>query len=81
MKQLKNEIDLSIPVNDTLKKNPEILDLLVDIGFKPLKNPAMRESVGRLVTLNTGCDMINIPVSQLVQELEWNGYTVKGVKE
>ncbi|MBG9987511.1 DUF1858 domain-containing protein [Aerococcaceae bacterium DSM 111176] len=78
---MKNEIDLSIPVNDTLKKNPEILDLLVDIGFKPLKNPAMRESVGRLVTLNKGCDMINIPVSQLVQELEWNGYTVKGVKE
>lgn len=74
---MKNEIDLSIPVNDTLKKNPEILDLLVDIGFKPLKNPAMRESVGRLVTLNKGCDMINIPVSQLVQELEWNGYTVK----
>lgn len=78
---MKNEIDLSILVNDTLKKNPEILDLLVDIGFKPLKNPAMRESVGRLVTLNKGCDMINIPVSQLVQELEWNGYTVKGVKE
>lgn len=78
---MKNEIDLSIPVNDTLKKNPEILDLLVDIGFKPLKNPAMRESVGRLVTLNKGCDMINIPVSQLVQELEWNGYTVKGVRE
>lgn len=74
---MKNEIDLSIPVNETLKKNPEILDVLVEIGFKPLKNPAMRESVGRLITLNKGCDMINIPVSQLVQELEWNGYTVK----
>ncbi|MBG9984153.1 DUF1858 domain-containing protein [Aerococcaceae bacterium DSM 111022] len=78
---MKNEIDLSIPVNETLKKNPEILDVLVEIGFKPLKNPAMRESVGRLITLNKGCDMINIPVSQLVQELEWNGYTVKGVRE
>lgn len=78
---MENEINLTIPVNETLKKNPEILDLLVDFGFKPLKNVAMRESVGRLITLEKGCEMINQPVSKLVQELEWNGYTVKGAKD
>ncbi len=78
---MNNIVDLSLPVYDTLKQHPELLDLLIQLGFKPLSNPTMRESVGRLVSLNKGCEMIHLSKEQLIQELEWNGYTVKGVKE
>lgn len=77
---MNNIIDLTLPVSDTLKEHPELLDLLIQLGFKPLKNPAMRESVGRLVSLNKGCEMIRLPKQQLIQELEWNGYIVKGAE-
>ncbi|MGH2102927.1 DUF1858 domain-containing protein [Aerococcus urinaeequi] len=52
--------------------------MLVDLGFKPLANPAMRQSVGKVVTLKQGCKLINLPLEQLVNELQCNGYTVIG---
>ncbi|AXY25101.1 hypothetical protein CL176_03125 [Suicoccus acidiformans] len=73
-----NEVDLDIPVADVLDNQPELLDLLVNIGFKPLANPIMRQSVGKVVSLRRGAKMIGIPMTQLVKELIWNGYIVKG---
>ena len=36
-----NTIDLSQPVATIIKEHPEVKDLLIDLGFKPLSNPAM----------------------------------------
>ena len=65
-------------MKQVLDSYPELLDILVDLGFKPLANPAMRQSVGKVVTLKQGCKLINLPLEQLVNELQWNGYTVIG---
>lgn len=65
-------------MKQVLDSHPELLDILVDLGFKPLANPAMRQSVGKVVTIKQGCKLINLPLEQLVNELQWNGYTVIG---
>lgn len=75
---MENQVDLNRPVKQVLDSHPELLDILVDLGFKPLANPAMRQSVGKVVTLKQGCKLINLPLEQLVNELLWNGYTVIG---
>ena len=46
-----NVIDVSIPVAQVIDQHPEVLDLLVELGFKPLANPIMRNTVGRKVSL------------------------------
>ena len=38
---LDQTIDLNVAVYDVVKKNPEVIDLLVELGFKSLKNPMM----------------------------------------
>ena len=75
---MENQVDFNRPVKQVLDSHPELLDILVDLGFKPLANPAMRQSVGKVVTLKKGCKLINLPLEQLVNELQWNGYTVIG---
>ncbi|MGH2087102.1 DUF1858 domain-containing protein [Aerococcus urinaeequi] len=75
---MENQVDLNRPVKQVLDSHPGLLDILVDLGFKPLANPAMRQSVGKVVTLKQGCKLINLPLEQLVNELQWNGYTVIG---
>ena len=75
---MENQVDLNQPVKHVLDSHPELLDILVDLGFKPLANPAMRQSVGKVVTLKQGCKLINLPLDQLINELQWNGYTVIG---
>ena len=49
-----NVIDVSIPVAQVIDQHPEVLDLLVELGFKPLANPIMRNTVGRKVSLTQG---------------------------
>ncbi|MGO4937545.1 DUF1858 domain-containing protein [Fundicoccus sp. Sow4_H7] len=71
-----NKIDLNTSVFNTLEKHPELLDILIDLGFTPLKNPVMRNTVTKATSLKQGCKIIGIKVDQLIKNLQWNGYEV-----
>lgn len=73
---MNNQIDLTQPIAKIVEQHPEMLEFLVDFGFKPLANPAMRNTVGRITSPIQGCQLIGRPLAELIQELEWNGYTV-----
>ncbi|MGT2947807.1 DUF1858 domain-containing protein [Streptococcus devriesei] len=75
---MNNIIDLSKPVAQTLKEHPEVKDILVELGFKPLANPAMLNTVGKITTLKAGSKMTRIPLAKIKQTLEFNGYEVVG---
>lgn len=71
-----NMINVNQPVNQVLKTHPELLDILVELGFKPLANPLMRQSLGHITTLKQGCQLINLPIDQLKTTLHFHGYDV-----
>ena len=74
-----NVIDLSIPVAEVIEKQPEVLDVLVELGFKTLANPVMRNTVGRVVSIKKGASMNGIDLDKIKQTLELNGYEVVGI--
>lgn len=74
-----NVIDLSIPVAEVIEKQPEVLDVLVELGFTPLANPVMRNTVGRVVSIKKGAGMYGIDLNKIKQTLELNGYEVVGI--
>ena len=76
---MNNTIDLTLPVAEILDKNPELLDVLVDLGFAPLANPQMRETVGRQVTLIQGAAMHGLPIEKIRDIFVANGYEVTGL--
>ena len=78
---MNNIVDLSIPVAKTIEQHPELKEFLVELGFKPLANPMMLKTVGAITPLKQGAKMIGLPLADLVQQLEWNGYTVKGLDD
>ena len=57
----------------------EVLDVLVELGFKPLANPVMRNTVGRVVSIKKGAGMNGIDLNKIKQTLELNGYEVVGI--
>ncbi|MFR9374514.1 DUF1858 domain-containing protein, partial [Streptococcus pneumoniae] len=52
---------------------------LVELGFKPLANPLMRNTVGRKVSLKQGSKLAGTPMDKIVRTLEANGYEVIGL--
>lgn len=73
-----NQIDLNKPVADLLDQHPELLDLLLDLGFTPLANPALRKTLGKVTSLKAGSRMAGISLDKIVSTLEHNGYLVLG---
>ena len=71
-----NTIDITMPVAQLVKEHPDLLPILIDLGFKPLAKPAMRNTVGQVTSLKTGSRLTGIPLEKIIQELKWNGYDV-----
>ena len=46
------------------------LGILVELGFKPLANPLMRNTVGRKVSLKQGSKLEGTPMDKIVRTLE-----------
>lgn len=74
-----NIIDVTVPVAEVVDKHPEVLDILVDLGFKPLANPIMRNTLGRKTSLKMGSKLASIKIEDIVATLEANGYEVVGL--
>lgn len=74
-----NIIDVTVPVAEVVDKHPEVLDILVDLGFKPLANPIMRNTLGRKTSLKMGSKLAGIIIEDIVASLEANGYEVVGL--
>lgn len=72
-----NTIYLEDSVYTTITKHPEVKDLLVEIGFKPLNQPQMVHTVGRITNLIKGSKIAKVPLETIVETLEMNGYIVK----
>ena len=73
-----NTIDLNLPVAEIINQHPEVKEILVELGLKPLANPAMLNTVGKVTSLRTGSKMTKISLDRIRQVLECNGYEVIG---
>ncbi|MBM7636517.1 DUF1858 domain-containing protein [Streptococcus saliviloxodontae] len=73
-----NTIDLSRPVADIIAEHPEVKEILIELGFKPLANPAMLNTIGKITSLKSGSRLANVPLDKIRQTLEWHGYDVIG---
>lgn len=72
-----NTIYLEDSVYTTLQNHPEIKDLLIELGFTPLSQPQMVQTVGRITSLKKGSKIAKIPLDKIILQLELNGYIVK----
>ncbi|MFA9413089.1 DUF1858 domain-containing protein [Streptococcus sp. E29BA] len=73
-----NTIDLNQPVAELLASHPELRDILVDLGFKPLANPAMLSTLGKITSLKQGSRLTGISLETIARTLTSHGYEVIG---
>lgn len=75
---MNNIIDLTRPVAEVVKEHPEIKAILVDLGFKPLAQATMLNTVGKVTSLKAGAKLANVSLDKIQKVLEFNGYEVIG---
>lgn len=49
----------------------------MDLGFKPLANPAMVNTVGKVTSLKAGSTLAHIPIEKIRETLIMHGYDIE----
>lgn len=56
-------------VGDVLTQHPRLLDTFVAFGFTPLRNPLLRKTLARRVTIAQACRMMDVEILKLLETL------------
>ena len=70
-------IDLTRSVHDLCKEKPEVIEVLRELGFDQITNPAMLNTAGRFMTIPKGAVMKGIDLGRIKRELENRGFSIK----
>ncbi|WP_058986106.1 DUF438 domain-containing protein [Hugonella massiliensis] len=79
--QMGKLIDFNKTVFDNVSAHPEVVDVMVSLGFDEITKPGRLESVGSVVTLNMGSQMKHVPLEEMVAAFEAAGFEVTGAGE
>ena len=69
-------LDLDKSVASLVKEYPEVVEIMADLGFTEIKNPAMLASVGRIMNLKKGSQMKKIPMEEIVRAFREKGFEI-----
>lgn len=70
-------INLNKTVYQLIQEYPELKKILVQLGFTPLQNDKLLNTVGRMMPLNKGAEQIGLNQADLITKLEELGFHVE----
>ncbi len=73
------KINIEHTLYETLEKYPELEDVFFELGFKGVKNPLMRNTHARIMTIKNGIEFLKIDKQKMKEKLESLGYEVEGL--
>jgi len=70
------KLDLKKSVRDLCRENPEVAEIMKELGFDNITSPTMLNSVGRFMTIPKGAAMRGIDLEKVKAEFKNRGYTI-----
>lgn len=70
------KIDINKTVYELTKEYPELVDILFELGFIGVKNPVVRNTLGRATTLKEGIKKQKKSLDEVVKVLKEKGFEV-----
>ncbi|MBU5438971.1 DUF1858 domain-containing protein [Tissierella sp. MSJ-40] len=74
---MKKVIDLNKTVHELFKENPEIIEILKEVGFDQIANSNMINTVGKFMTVKKGASMKGINLEKIKTFLIEKGYEIR----
>lgn len=72
------KINLDKTVYELTEEYPELVNILAEIGFLGVKNPIVRNTLGRITTLRQGIEKQKKDLDDVVKLLKQKGFDVEG---
>jgi uncharacterized protein len=69
-------IDLKSNIYELTNEYPELIEMMKEEGFAAIGNSVVRSTMGRTMTIPSGCKKLGVPLEKVVSILKDRGYTV-----
>ena len=70
-------IDLNKTVYELCKDDPQIIEIMRELGFEQITNAASLNTVGRFMTIPKGAILKNIELEKIKEEFVRKGYSIR----
>lgn len=74
--EMNKEIQLSKSLYEICKDNPEVIEIMKELGFENIQNPAMLNTAGRFMTIPKGAAMKNISLDAIKEAFRNKGFDI-----
>lgn len=75
---MKKKLDLNKTVFELTQEYPELIDIMVELGFTEIKKKPVLHSVGKIMTIPKGAKMKEISMMDVITTLMSNGFELVG---
>ncbi len=72
------KLDLNKPVYDLVQEYPELVEIMLELGFTEISKKPILHSLGRVMTIPKGAKMKNIPMMEVISSLLAHGFELAG---
>lgn len=69
-------IQSNLSIYEITKNHPEIIDLMVSIGFQDILKPGLLQTTGRNISLEKGAKLRNIDFEVVKKAFEEKGFSI-----
>ena len=77
---MNKKIDFSKTVFELTQEYPELIDIMVALGFTEIKKKVMLHSVGKIMTIPKGAQMKGISMVDIISSLQEHGFEIEGAE-
>lgn len=70
-------INLSHSIYEICNENPEVIDIMKELGFENIGSPMMLQTAGRFMTIPKGAAMKNISLDEIKAVLITRGFHIQ----
>lgn len=69
-------LKLDEPIFDLVNRYPEVIDIMVGLGFRDIAKPGMLQTAGRFMTLSKGIKLKKMDLDTVRQAFEAHGFEI-----
>ena len=74
-------IDLRLSAAELVKEYPELKEILTELGFENILNPAALKAMGNIMTLPRGAEIKGVSMEKILAVLAEHGFSVSGYSD
>jgi len=75
------KISIKVPIKKIVDKHPKVQEIMVSLGFKHIADPAMLNTVGRIITIKKGVQKHKLDLEMVKETFLKEGFILEDTDE